>query len=384
MKISVITLNPGVDRIAYLPSPARLGTLNRAERTVVSQGSKGANVAIMLRRLGHGPAYFTFTGGALGGISESFTDREGVDGRFTEAACGVRMNVKIIDSDGACTEFNERGGPVTPDELSALVTAALDYRPDLVVINGSLPQGVPPDIYGRLVAKFNEMGAYTVLDADGDAMRHGLAARPRLIKPNVRELSGIVGCDESELYSPDRLSDAMLATRARFGCDVICTLDSRGAVGLCGAEKIGCNNPAGRSNSAGCNNPAGCSNPAGCVNPAGCNNPADCSNPAGCSGPGAADTSYTADTADTADTAEMWRVSAAPVRLRGFSGAGDTFLAAYLHRRLLGDTAPQSLAYAAAAAGAKVELEGTRLPDPARTEQLLPYIKTEKLFIKNS
>ena len=80
----------------------------------------------------------------------------------------------------------------------------------------------------------------------------------------------------------------------------------------------------------------------------------------------------------------MWRVSAAPVRLRGFSGAGDTFLAAYLHRRLLGDTAPQSLAYAAAAAGAKVELEGTRLPDPARTEQLLPYIKTEKLFIKNS
>ena len=316
MKISVITLNPGVDRIVYLPSPARLGTLNRAERIVVSQGSKGANVAIMLRRLGHEPAYFTFTGGALGGLSESFTDREGVDGRFTEAACGVRMNVKIIDSDGVCTEFNERGGPVAPDELSALVTAALDYRPDLVVINGSLPQGVPPDIYGRLVAKFNEMGAYTVLDADGDAMRHGLAARPRLIKPNVRELCGIVGCDERELDSPESLADAMLATRARFGCDVICTLDSRGAVGL--------------------------------------------------------------------DDDGMWRVSAAPVRLRGFSGAGDTFLASYLHRRLLGDKTPQSLAYAAAAAGAKVELEGTELPTPRRAEELLPYIKTEKLFIKNS
>lgn len=359
MKISVMTLNPGVDRIAYLPSPARLGTLNRAERTVVSQGSKGANVAIMLRRLGHEPAYFTFSGGALGGLSESFTDREGVDGRFTAAACGVRMNVKIIDSDGVCTEFNECGGPVAPDELSKLVAAALDYRPDLVVINGSLPQGVPPDIYGRLVAKFNETGAYTVLDADGDAMRHGLAARPRLIKPNVRELCGIVGCDERELDSPDRLADAMLATRARFGCDVICTLDSRGAVGLCGAGRIDSRGQSGREK-------------------------AGCSNPAGCSGPGAADTSYTSYTVDTADTAEMWRVSAAPVRLRGFSGAGDTFLASYLHRRLLGDPTPQSLAYAAAAAGAKVELEGTELPTPRRAEELLPYIKTEKLFIKNT
>ena len=35
MKTAIITLNPGIDRIMYLPGPARLGTLNRAERVVV-------------------------------------------------------------------------------------------------------------------------------------------------------------------------------------------------------------------------------------------------------------------------------------------------------------------------------------------------------------
>lgn len=316
MKISVINLNPGVDRISYLSTPARLGTLNRACRTVISQGSKGANVAIMLRRFGHRPAYFTFSGGPLGHLSESFTDREDVDGRFTKIAGGVRMNVKIIDKDRICTEFNESGGPVTPDELAELVDAALDYRPDLAVINGSLPVGVPPDIYGKLASGFNERGVCTVLDADGDAMRCGLDARPRLIKPNLRELSGIVGCEESQLDDQKAVVDAMLATRARYGCDIICTLDSRGAIGL--------------------------------------------------------------------DAEGMWHVSAAPVTLRGFSGAGDTFLAAYLHSRLKGDAPPHSLAYAAATAGAKVELEGTALPDPTRAEQLLPYIKTEIIFTNNT
>ncbi len=314
MKTAVITLNPGIDRIMYLPGPARLGTLNRAERVVVSQGSKGANVAIMLQKFGHDPAYFTFSGGELGPLSEKFTNEYGVDGRFTHAQCGVRLNIKIIDGDGVCTEFNERGGPVTREELDELQNSVLNYAPDLAIINGSLPQGAETDTYRRLIGKLNSAGCYTVLDADGPAMAEGLCARPRLIKPNARELGGIVGCDESEFDNDGQLYAAMREVHSRFGCDVICTLDAHGAAAL--------------------------------------------------------------------DGDGIWRVSAAPVTLRGFTGAGDTFLAAYVHSRLLsGEPATQALTLASAAAGAKVELYGTALPDVDRAHELTALINNEKITL---
>ena len=142
MKIAILTLNPGIDRIIYLDTPTRLGTLNRAAKSVVNQGSKGANVAIMLKTLGADPHYFTFTGGDMARLSESFTDSALVNSSFIQTACGVRTNTKIIDIDGVCTEFNERGGPVTNDELERIINSIKSYKPELVVMNGSLPQGV--------------------------------------------------------------------------------------------------------------------------------------------------------------------------------------------------------------------------------------------------
>lgn len=418
IKVAVVTLNPGIDRIIYLPAPARLGTLNRAARSVVSQGSKGANVAIMLKRLGIDAAYFTFGGGDMDALCRSFTERENVDARITPTGCGVRMNIKIIDSEGGCTEFNERGGPVSREELDGLVEDVVRYRPAVAIIDGSLPEGAPVDTYARLCRELSEIGCYCVLDADGAPLKCALEgqkthkimqqngsdsgemvcaqlsasefladfspdtnrdarsaaeksindSRPRLIKPNARELAGLVGCEESELDRGEKLRDAMLAVRGRYGCDVICTLDSRGAVGL------------GREG--------------------------------------------------------MWRVTAAPVELHGFSGAGDTFLAAYIYARLCGggangtpgadgipgaegetetsgtpgtpvatgtpgtteaegaDGTPavnvknspmsEALVFASAAAGAKVEQYGTALPEVGRIYELMPTIKSEKIFIKNT
>ena len=46
-KFAVLSLNPGIDRALYLPAPLSEGSLNRAARSVTTQGSKGANVAII-------------------------------------------------------------------------------------------------------------------------------------------------------------------------------------------------------------------------------------------------------------------------------------------------------------------------------------------------
>ena len=100
MNICIITLNPGIDRILYLNSPTAIGSLNRADHSIVSQGSKGANLSILLKTLGGDPHHFTFSGGAFGELYESFCRESGVKNHIFETAAGVRMNTKVIDNKG--------------------------------------------------------------------------------------------------------------------------------------------------------------------------------------------------------------------------------------------------------------------------------------------
>lgn len=312
MNISILTLNPGIDRIIYLPTPARLGTLNRADRTVVNQGSKGANVAIMLKTLGAEPHYFTFTGGSMGALSDSFTAAAGINSTAVTTGCGVRMNVKVIDSEGGCTEFNESGGPVTEDELDALLTALKDSNPDVVVMNGSIPKGVPTNVYQCIINHFRQQGAVTVLDCDGETMRRGLEARPTFIKPNRRELAGMVDCEEEQLDTLHKVFHACKKVHNAYGCAVICTLDGEGSVYY--------------------------------------------------------------------DGVESYHVTAAPVKLQGFSGAGDTYLSAYIYKRFIQNTTiPEALQYASAAAGAKVALPGTTLPGAKEIDALVGKVSVREI-----
>ena len=314
MKIAIITLNPGVDRIVYLPDPLKVGTMNRSTHTVMNQGSKGANQAMMLHTLGEDPTYYAFTGGAMGDFCESFTRNEGIESRFISTACGVRLNIKVIDSEGGCTELNEKGGPVTAEELDTLLQALYCdiSRYDMISLCGSIPQGVEKYVYNSIIRRANEAGIPTVLDCDGEALSLGLQAKPTLIKPNRRELAGLCGEKEENLRDLDFLVEACGKVHFQYDTDVICTLDEDGSVYV-GREGV-------------------------------------------------------------------WKIGVAKVELQGFSGAGDTYLSAYVHKRY-GEGRPidESLRYAAAASCAKIALEGTTLPDVDQIEALVNQIKIEKI-----
>lgn len=314
MKIAIITLNPGVDRIVYLPDPLRPGTMNRSTHTVMNQGSKGANQAMMLSALGEDPTYYAFTGGAMGDFCESFTREAGIDSRFIPTGCGVRLNIKVIDGEGGCTELNEKGGPVTPQELKTLLDRLYCdiSRYDMVSLCGSIPQGVEKSVYNSIIRRANEAGVPTVLDCDGEALSLGLQAKPTLIKPNRRELSGLCGVDEEKLRDMNFLVEACGKVLFHYDTDVICTLDEDGSVYV------------GRDG--------------------------------------------------------VWRIGVAKVPLRGFSGAGDTYLSAYIHKHYgEGVSTPDALRYAAAASCAKIAKEGTTLPTVEEIEALVGEIKVEKI-----
>ena len=63
----------------------------------------------------------------------------------------------------------------------------------LVVFAGSLPRGIEPDLYAQLIRDLRKLGVTTVVDSDGEPMRHAVRAEPDVISPNVLEAEELVG-----------------------------------------------------------------------------------------------------------------------------------------------------------------------------------------------
>ncbi|WP_455379795.1 1-phosphofructokinase family hexose kinase, partial [Acidihalobacter prosperus] len=61
------------------------------------------------------------------------------------------------------------------------------------VLTGSLPPGVPHDIYATLIKALNAQSVRCVVDAQSEALMHAISGRPYLIKPNLYELEQLIG-----------------------------------------------------------------------------------------------------------------------------------------------------------------------------------------------
>lgn len=308
-KIAIVTLNPGVDRIIYLDKPAAMGGHNRSTHTLMNQGSKGANQALLLKNLGVSPEYFSFTGGSFGALCESFTDAAGISSHYFPTKCGVRLNIKVIDSDGVGTEFNENGGPLTENELKSLADALISGDFDIISLCGSFPHGVENPVEKAFATMLKDSRAMLVLDTSGAGLSRFIKEKPALIKPNRAELSAL-GYDPPKMWK-DAL-DSCGKIYEKYGTAVLCTLDSDGSVYF--------------------------------------------------GGEGA------------------YRIEVEPRKIVGFSGAGDSYLAAFIYKRfLLGEEIADSLAFASAASVAKIGLEGSIMPTREEIEDSLGSVRVTKI-----
>jgi 1-phosphofructokinase family hexose kinase len=96
---------------------------------------------------------------------------------------------------GQQTEINERGPAVTEREIE-LFRDKLMYLAggaELVVFAGSLPRSVEPDLYHDLIRMVAKQGITTVVDTDGEPLRHAVRAEPNVISPNILEAEELVG-----------------------------------------------------------------------------------------------------------------------------------------------------------------------------------------------
>jgi tagatose 6-phosphate kinase len=234
--ILVVALNPALDVTHHLPSVDWAG-VNRPAVIRARAGGKGLNVARILRAIGAEVQVIGLAGGVTGEQVVSALGELEVPASLTRIAGETRRTFAVVDTArGSTALFNEPGPQVGQHEYADF---CVRYEKALVgcsavVLSGSLPPGLSPDTYAELGAMAAATGAPTVLDAHGEALLRGAAARPAIVKPNLAELEALAGRSLSTVGGADKDAVALAARelRAVGPQAVVVTLGSDGLYAL--------------------------------------------------------------------------------------------------------------------------------------------------------
>lgn len=182
--IITITLNPAVDD-EYIVPAIEPGGWFRATKVEHSPGGKGINVSLILKQMGYDSVAMGFLAGFTGAYIRDALKRLKITTNFVNIHGYTRTNTFIIDEATKTeTGMSEKGPIVTDYELQRFYKnyARLLKYAKFVVMGGSLPQGVPDDVYRTLCAMAMDRGKRVMLDTYGAPLDEALKSSPTLVK----------------------------------------------------------------------------------------------------------------------------------------------------------------------------------------------------------
>jgi 1-phosphofructokinase family hexose kinase len=227
--IVTLTINPAIDRIVSID---RLAFEDRAyiNSSRESAGGRGINVSSVIHSFGGETLAVLISGGDSGKRLEGLLGKCGYRIAVVPVQNEIRTNLTITDKHGLTVNLNEPGpqlGKAEVARVERVVRDTLDHASWLMIC-GSIPPGVPPAFYGKLVSMARHKKVKTLLHADGDALREGIAARPTVVSPNQQEAGRLLG---QTLLTRTHYLEAAERIRQLGADSVVLTLGSRGAVG---------------------------------------------------------------------------------------------------------------------------------------------------------
>ena len=195
---------------------------NKAE---VYPGGKGLNILRVLSSFIRPLSFYAFTAGDNGKIIKREAERLGAQSTFIEVEGETRTTINIMDKkSGNETEIKEKGPYITEKDTSALLSSLESNvkENDIVILSGSLPDGIRKDIYKEISELSKRKGASTLLDTGGDLLKTSIPGRYLLVKPNENEIRDLFDDYSSPLsLLSEKLinkgADSVLITRGGDG-----------------------------------------------------------------------------------------------------------------------------------------------------------------------
>lgn len=226
--IATLTMNPSLDVTTTVDrvrptDKLRTGPLRH------DPGGGGINVARVIHELG-GETIAIFPGGGPAvRMLDTLLVACGVPFRVVPIAQQTRESFTVDETGtGEQYRFVLPGPKLSEAEYGACLDAldALDPRPELVVLSGSLPTGTTPELPRSVCAFCARIGARLIVDMSGPLLREINCAY--LMKPNLAELEELAGvplADDAAIADAARMLIAAGKTQA-----VVVSMADRGAL----------------------------------------------------------------------------------------------------------------------------------------------------------
>jgi 6-phosphofructokinase 2 len=130
--------------------------------------------------------------------------------------------------------FGMPGQHLSEIEWQQCLRAIEESRSDYIVASGSLPPGVPLDIFARISAIAKRTNRKLIVDTTEEALLPALKEGVYMIKPNIGELSRLTGKEELQA---DEIEPAAVSLITKYDCEiVVVSLGASGAMLVSGED----------------------------------------------------------------------------------------------------------------------------------------------------
>jgi 6-phosphofructokinase 2 len=194
-RIVTLTMNPAID-VSTSVKRVEPWTKLRCGDGRRDPGGGGINVARVISQFGAEATAVYPVGGFVGQLLKALVDAEGVRSVVVPVQGETREDFTVLeDTTGQQYRFVLPGPRLAEAEWMDCLNAlsGLHNPPDFVCASGSLPPGVPEDVFARVARIVGGWGVKFVLDTSGAALKSALRDRVYLIKPNLREMRELTG-----------------------------------------------------------------------------------------------------------------------------------------------------------------------------------------------
>jgi tagatose 6-phosphate kinase len=226
--LTIIAPSPDHKRIYRVASLAA-GTVHRASEVLAVASGKGVNAARALRCIGAGVKLVTPAGQAFHDALLQDASLEGAQLEVIKVALPTRCCVTLLSEDGMATEIVQEAAPMSEEEAAQFVAHCLAAvnGASALLLAGSIPSGLPGDLYEQCARHARERGIHVVVDAHGAALQSALRGGPSVVKITKSELA-----DTLELRSEDMDVPAACSALRGLGARHIVLTDGGGPVAV--------------------------------------------------------------------------------------------------------------------------------------------------------
>jgi 6-phosphofructokinase 2 len=227
--IITITFSPSIDKSTSIESLMPEIKIACAPPKL-QPGGGGINVARAIKKLGGKAMAIYASGGYNGEKLNQLVKQENIPSVMIETVNETRENLVVLDT---ATNHQYRFGlPSTAlleNEWQQYLEAVESFKNGgFIIASGSLPQGVPLDIYAQLAKIAKKNMAKFIVDTSGEALKHAADEGVYLLKPNLRELGFLVGIEKIDEANVEGIARELIHKKA---CEImVVSLGKSGAM----------------------------------------------------------------------------------------------------------------------------------------------------------